>query len=73
VALALLDAVVVKGVFMPNREDERNRRPGQTSSTDDDMVRGRADEMEDAAEETDEFEDTEDLDDEAEEEGEGSF
>jgi hypothetical protein len=39
--------------------------------TDDDAVRGRADEMDDA-EETDEFEDTEDLDEE-EEEGEGSF
>jgi hypothetical protein len=69
----LLDAVVLKGVFMANRETDRNRRPGQTSSTDDDMVRGRADEMEDAAEETDEFDDTEDLDEEAEEDGEGSF
>jgi hypothetical protein len=69
----LLDAVVLKGVFMANRETDRNRRPGPTSSTDDDMVRGRADEMEDAAEETDEFDDTEDLDEEAEEDGEGSF
>jgi hypothetical protein len=69
----LLDAVVVKGVFMPNRENERNRRPGQPSSTDDDMVRGRADEMEDAVEGTDEFEDAEDLDEEAEEDGEGNF
>jgi len=58
---------------MPNRENERNRRPGQTSSTDDDMVRGRADEMEDAVEGTDEFEDAEDLDEEAEEDGEGNF
>lgn len=50
---------------------DRNRRSEQTSS-DDDMVRGRADELEDVTEETDEFEDTEDLDQE-EEEGEGSF
>ena len=39
---------------------------------DDDMVRGRADEMEDKDSESDEFEDTEDLNDE-EEEGDGSF
>jgi hypothetical protein len=73
VAPALLDAVVLKGEFMANRETDRNRRPGQTSSTDDDMVRGRADEMEDMGE-TDEFEDTEDIDeDEDEEEGESNF
>jgi len=39
----------------------------------DDRVRGRADEMEDASEDREEFEDTEDLNDEEEEEGEGSF
>lgn len=54
------------------RNTDRNRRPDKTSSTDDDMVRGRADEMEDAAE-TDGFEDPEDLDEESEEDGDGSF
>jgi hypothetical protein len=42
----------------------------------DDRVRGRADEMEDASNDTEEsekFEDTEDLNDEDEEQGEGSF
>jgi hypothetical protein len=42
------------------------------SNDQDDRVRGRADEMEDASRD-DEFEDTEDLDDEDEEAGEGSF
>jgi hypothetical protein len=50
---------------------DRNRRSEQTSS-DDDMVRGRGDEMDDMSEDAEEFEDTEDLDEE-EEEGEGSF
>jgi hypothetical protein len=61
----------VKGVFMANRDD-RDREPGQTTPTDDDMVRGRADEMDDMDSDTDEFEDTEDLDEE-EEEGDASF
>jgi hypothetical protein len=62
---------LVKGVFMANRDD-RDREPGQTTPTDDDMVRGRADEMDDMDSDTDEFEDTEDLDEE-EEEGDASF
>ena len=52
-------------------------RKSQTEEPDvmetDDRVRGRADEMEDKSNDTDEFEDTEDLDDEEEEQGEGSF
>jgi hypothetical protein len=62
---------IVKGVYMANRND-RDREPGQTSSTDDEMVRGRADEMDDMDSDTDEFEDTEDADEE-EEEGDASF
>lgn len=56
----------------------RNTNPDEQTSSkdieteDSEMVRGRADSMEDAANETEEFEDTEDLDNE-EEEGEGSF
>jgi hypothetical protein len=57
---------------MANRDTDRNRDPEQTSSMDDDMVRGRADELDDdAVEDTDEFDETEDLDDE--EEGDGTF
>ena len=53
---------------------DRNWDPDEQSSSDEDseVVRGRADSMEDAAKEPEEFEDTEDLDEE-EEEGEGSF
>jgi hypothetical protein len=53
-------------------------RTNQTSSREedwmeqDDRVRGRADEMEDASRD-EEFDDTDDLDEEEEEEGEGSF
>jgi len=60
---------------MANRNANPEGPDEQTSSTEDqdrEMVRGRADSMEDAANETEEFEDLEDLDDE-EEEGEGSF
>jgi hypothetical protein len=39
----------------------------------DDGIRGRADEMEDASSDTEEFEDTEDLNEEDEEDREGSF
>jgi hypothetical protein len=54
--------------------DDRKRQSEQTSSIgDDEMVRGRADEMEDKDIESDEFEDIEDLNDEEEEEGEGTF
>jgi len=56
---------------MPNRDldrtSERDRRP-----KDDDMVRGRSDEMDDMSNESEEFEDTEDLD-EDDEQDEGSF
>jgi hypothetical protein len=48
----------------PRDESER--------SVNDDMVRGRADDVDDMSNESDEFEDTEDLDEE-EEEDEGSF
>jgi hypothetical protein len=60
---------------MANRDANWKGPDEQTSSKEDqdrDMVRGRADSMEDAATETEEFEDLEDLDEE-EEEGEGSF
>ena len=58
---------------MANRDADRNKEPEQISSIDDDMVRGRADELDDdAVEETDEFDDTEDVD-EDEEEGDGTF
>ncbi len=54
--------------------DDPKKQSEQTSSIDDDnIVRGRADEMEDRDSESSEFEDTEDLNDEEEEEGEGSF
>jgi len=46
--------------------------PETDSNDQDDRVRGRADEMEDASRDS-EFDDTEDLDDEDEEAGEGSF
>jgi len=53
--------------------DDRKRQSEQTSSVDDDMVRGRADEMEDRDSVSDEFENIEDLNEEEEEEGEGNF
>ena len=59
---------------MPNtdldRTKEIDRRP-----TDDDMVRGRRDDMDDMSNDTEGFEDTEDLDDDEDEdeEDEGSF
>jgi hypothetical protein len=51
--------------------DDRKRQSEQTSSVDDDMVRGRADEMEDRDSVSDEFENIEDLNEEEEEEEEG--
>ncbi len=58
---------------MAKRDTDSNRDSEQISSPDDDMVRGRADEMDDdAIEDTDEFDDTEDTD-EDEEEGDGTF
>ena len=54
--------------------DDRKKQSEQTSSIDDDnIVRGRADEMEDRDSESSEFEDTEDLNEEEEEDAEGSF
>ena len=61
-----------KGVFMANRETGR-KSENIHDMDENDRVRGRADEMEDASEEREEFDDTEDLDDEEEEQGEGSF
>lgn len=61
---------------MSNRDTDQKSQPEQTSSTEDndnEMVRKRADEMEDMTNDSDELEDTEDLDDEEEEQGEGSF
>ncbi len=57
---------------MANSDFDQKKQPEQISSTDDDMVRGRADEVEDTADDSDEFDDSEDLDDE-EESGEGGF
>jgi hypothetical protein len=58
---------------MATRDQDRPRQ-GDRSSTNDDMVRGRSDDMdmEDMAQDSDEFEATEDLD-EDEDENEGSF
>ncbi len=58
---------------MADRDMDQKKQPEQISSTDDDLVRGRADEVDDTADDSDEFEDTEELDDEEEEAGEGSF
>jgi hypothetical protein len=59
---------------MATKDSDRRRQFERSSSIDDDdMVRGRADDMEDKDSETDEFEDIEDLNDEEEEEGDGSF
>ena len=54
---------------MPNRDLDRTNESNQRRMDDDDMVRGRGDDMED---EDEEFEDTEDLDEKGEED-EGSF
>jgi hypothetical protein len=59
---------------MANRDIGRKSRnePRDWMDREDDRVRGRADEMEDASTDTEELEDMEDLNDEAEEdEGEG--
>jgi hypothetical protein len=57
---------------MPNRDIGRKSQNFRDMD-EDDRVRGRADEKEDASEDREEFEDIEDLNDEEEEEGEGSF
>ena len=57
-------------------KDSDLKSPSERSSSIDDrdeIVRGRADEMEDKDSESDEFDDTEDLNDEEEEEGDGTF
>jgi hypothetical protein len=59
---------------MATKDSDRKRQSERSSSIDDDdIVRGRADEMEDKDGESEEFEDIEDLNDEEEEEGDGSF
>lgn len=60
---------------MANRDmGRKSRDESREEWTDrDDSVRGRADEMEDAPSDTEEFEDTEDLNEEDEEDREGSF
>jgi hypothetical protein len=60
---------------MANRDiGRKSRNEPRDWMGEDDRVRGRADEMEDASNDTEEFEDTEDLNDEAEEdEGDGSY
>ena len=56
---------------MANRDIGRKSQ-NSSDMDEDDRVRGRADEMEDASD-REEFDDTEDLNDEEEEQGEGSF
>ena len=59
---------------MATKDSDRKRQSERSRSVDDDdMVRGRADEMEDKDSGSEEFEDIEDLNDEEEEEGDGSF
>ena len=58
---------------MANSDFDQKKQPEQISSTDDDIVRGRADEVDDTADDSDEFEDTDGLDEEEEESGEGGF
>jgi hypothetical protein len=60
---------------MANRDmGRKSRDESREEWTDrDDGVRGRADEMEDASSDTEEFEDMEDLNEEDEEDREGSF
>jgi hypothetical protein len=57
---------------MPNRDLDRTNESNQRRMDDDDMVRGRRDDIDDMSDEGEEFEDTEDLDEEGEED-EGSF
>jgi len=59
---------------MATKDSDRKSPSERSSSIDDDeIVRGRADEMEDKDSDSDEFEDTEDLNDEEEDEGDGTF
>jgi|AAFX01.1.fsa_nt_gi hypothetical protein len=54
---------------MPNRDQDRTSQDDRSPMNDDDMVRGRSDDMDDMSNDADEFEDTEDLDEEDEDEG----
>ena len=56
---------------MPNRDLDRTKETDRRP-TDDDMVRGRRDDMDDMSNESEEFEDAEEVDEE-DEEDEGSF
>lgn len=60
---------------MATKDSDRKSPSERSSSIDDndEIVRGRADEMEDMDRESDEFDDTEALNDEEEEEGDGTF
>ena len=60
---------------MAKREQDQTSPTEGTSMNDDDMVRGRSDDVDDIANDSaDEFEDSEDLEEEEDgEEGEGSF
>jgi len=57
---------------MANRDMDRMNQTDPIPAKDDDMVRGRSDDRDDVASDSDEFEDTEDLD-EGDEEDEAGF
>jgi hypothetical protein len=56
---------------MAKRDDDRTSQADRSSMTDDEMVRGRSDDIDDVSNDSEDFEDTEDL--EEDEEDEGSF
>ncbi len=60
---------------MANRDQDRTSQADRSSMNDDDMVRGRSDDIDDLSNEGEEFEDTEDTEDldEEDEQDEGSF
>jgi hypothetical protein len=57
---------------MANRKMDRTNQTDPIPMKDDDMVRGRSDDIDDVSSDSDEFEDTEDLD-EGDEEDEAGF
>jgi hypothetical protein len=57
---------------MATRDRDRTSRTDRSPMRDDDMMRGRSDDMDDISNDSEEFEDSEDLD-EQDEEDEGSF
>ena len=57
---------------MANKDRDRTSQTDRNPRRDDDMVRGRSDDMDDISSDSEEFEDTEDLD-EADEEDEAGF